>query len=36
LLARTPQVPEEVLQRFIDRAKALGFDTGSLIRVEQS
>jgi len=36
LLARTPQVPEEVLQRFIDRAAALGFDTGSLIRVEQN
>lgn len=36
LLARTPQVPEEVLQKFIDQAAALGFDTGSLIRVEQN
>jgi apolipoprotein D and lipocalin family protein len=36
LLARTPQVPGEVLQRFIDRAAALGFETSSLILVEQN
>jgi apolipoprotein D and lipocalin family protein len=36
LLARTPQVPEEVFERFIDSASALGFDTQSLIRVEHN
>lgn len=35
LLARTPQVPDELLQRFIDRASSLGFDTQSLILVDQ-
>jgi len=36
LLARTPKVPEEVLKRFIEKASAAGFDTGSLIYVEQN
>ena len=36
LLSRTRQVPDEVLQRFMDSATALGFDTGDLILVEQS
>jgi apolipoprotein D and lipocalin family protein len=36
LLARTPQVPGQVMQRFIDQAEALGFDTTSLILVEQN
>jgi apolipoprotein D and lipocalin family protein len=35
LLARTPTVSAEVLQRFIERSKALGFDTESLILVDQ-
>jgi len=35
LLARTPQVPAEVMQRFIDKASMLGFDTDELIFVEQ-
>lgn len=35
LLARTPQVPAEVTQRFIDKASGLGFDTDELIFVEQ-
>lgn len=35
LLARTPSVSDEVLQRFRERAGALGFDTGALILVEQ-
>jgi apolipoprotein D and lipocalin family protein len=35
LLARTPTVSEAVLQRFIERAKALGFDTEALIIVAQ-
>jgi len=34
LLARAPQVPDEWLQRFIDRASSLGFDTQSLILVD--
>nr|WP_010130273.1 lipocalin family protein [Microbulbifer agarilyticus] len=36
LLARTPTVDETVKQRFIRRAEALGFDTRSLIFVEQA
>ena len=36
LLSRTRQVPDEVLQRFMDSAKSLGFDTGGLILVEQN
>jgi len=35
LLARTPTVSVEVLQRFIERSKSLGFDTDSLILVDQ-
>jgi apolipoprotein D and lipocalin family protein len=35
LLARTPTVSVEVLQRFMQRAAALGFDTDALILVEQ-
>jgi len=34
LLARTPQVPAEVMQRFMDQASGLGFDTDNLILVE--
>jgi len=35
LLARTPTVPDHVLQHFIERASALGFDTDALIFVKQ-
>jgi apolipoprotein D and lipocalin family protein len=35
LLARAPSVSDEVLQRFRERAGALGFDTDALILVEQ-
>lgn len=35
LLARTPSVSDELLQRFRERAGALGFDTDALILVEQ-
>jgi apolipoprotein D and lipocalin family protein len=35
LLARTPTVSAEVLQRFVERSKELGFDTESLILVDQ-
>lgn len=35
LLARTPEVPGAVMQRFLDRAQTLGFDIQSLILVEQ-
>ena len=35
LLARTPTVSVEVVQHFIERSEALGFDTGSLILVDQ-
>jgi apolipoprotein D and lipocalin family protein len=35
LLARTPQVSEALQQRFLSQAEALGFDTRSLIWVEQ-
>jgi len=35
LLARTPTVSPEVIQQFIKMAKARGFDTDSLIYVEQ-
>jgi len=31
LLARTPQVPDDLIERFVAKAKSLGFDTGSLI-----
>jgi apolipoprotein D and lipocalin family protein len=35
LLARTPTVSAEVLQRFIERSQVLGFDTQALILVDQ-
>jgi apolipoprotein D and lipocalin family protein len=35
LLARTPTVGDEVLQRFTERAAELGFDTDALILVAQ-
>jgi len=35
LLARTPTVEEALMHRFVERAAALGFDTGALIFVEQ-
>jgi apolipoprotein D and lipocalin family protein len=35
LLSRTPTVSEEVVSLFLERAEALGFDTGELIFVDQ-
>ena len=35
LLSRTPTVSEEVMSRFLERASNLGFDTDSLIFVDQ-
>ena len=35
LLARTPQVSDQVVARFLSRAEALGFDTQQLIYVQQ-
>lgn len=35
LLARTPQVTDEVMERFLSQSSALGFDTQTLIYVEQ-
>lgn len=35
-LARSPNVNKELLDRFVKRSKALGFDTDSLIFVEQN
>jgi apolipoprotein D and lipocalin family protein len=35
LLSRTPYVSEEILQRFTERAAALGFDTEEIISVNQ-
>ncbi len=35
LLARSPKVPREVIERFQQRAKELGFDTSKLIFVNQ-
>lgn len=35
LLARTPQVPDELIDRFVAKAKAFGFDTDSLILANQ-
>lgn len=31
LLARSPQVPDELVERFVAKAKVLGFDTSGLI-----
>ncbi|MCH9638326.1 MAG: lipocalin family protein [Betaproteobacteria bacterium] len=36
LLSRTPTISKEVIERFITKSKALGFDTNSLIFVEQN
>ena len=36
LLARTPTVPDAVMQQFLTEAKKAGFDTNKLIRVDQS
>lgn len=36
LLARTPEVSDDVIAEFIDKASALGFDTGALILVDQA
>ena len=35
LLSRTPTVSDDLLNRFIQRASELGFDTDQLIVVEQ-
>ena len=35
LLARSPNVSKEILDRFVKKSKALGFDTDGLIFVEQ-
>jgi apolipoprotein D and lipocalin family protein len=35
LLSRTAEVPEAVMDEFISKSKALGFDTGQLILVKQ-
>ena len=35
LLARTPSVSEEVIKRFVEKSKALGFETEDLIFVSQ-
>lgn len=35
LLSRTPELPEEIVDRFIDKAASLGFDTDELIMVMQ-
>ena len=34
-LSRTPQVDEQLVQRFVERARSLGFDTADLIFPEQ-
>ncbi|BEH12653.1 lipocalin family protein [Marinobacter shengliensis] len=36
LMSRTPEVSEEVLETFMERAEAEGFELGELIVVEQS
>ncbi len=36
LLSRSPQVSDELRQRFVQRANELGFDTGELIFVDQT
>lgn len=33
LLARTPEIPQEIIEKFRQRAEALGFDTANLIFV---
>jgi apolipoprotein D and lipocalin family protein len=34
-LSRTPEVPDELISGFVEKAKALGFDTSDLIMVNQ-
>lgn len=36
LLARTPEVTENVMTRFVETSKSLGFETDELIRVKQN
>jgi len=36
LLARSPNVSKEIMDRFVKKSKALGFDTDGLIFVEQN
>jgi apolipoprotein D and lipocalin family protein len=36
LLSRTPEVSDEVMQKFMQRSRALGFDTDSLIFVDHN
>lgn len=36
LLARTPTVSKEIIDRFVKKSKALGFDTDALIFVDQN
>tara|TARA_R110000782_G_scaffold101417_7_gene188134 strand:+ start:2367 stop:2912 length:546 start_codon:yes stop_codon:yes gene_type:complete len=36
LLARTPTVSQDIMNRFVSRSKELGFDTDQLIYVDQS
>jgi apolipoprotein D and lipocalin family protein len=35
LLSRTPRLSDDVISRFIEKSKSLGFDTDSLIMVKQ-
>ena len=35
LLSRTPTIDDDIMQRFTERARALGFDTDALILVDQ-
>jgi len=35
LLSRTPNIDDDIMQRFTERARALGFDTDALILVDQ-
>ena len=34
-LSRTPEMPEEVKELFVSKARALGYDTDRLVWVEQ-
>jgi apolipoprotein D and lipocalin family protein len=36
LLSRTPEIDEKIKEKFVEKAKELGFDTDSLIFVEHS
>ena len=35
ILSRTPEIPEEVKQNYLDKAREIGYDTDQLIWVEQ-